>query len=70
MLIHFSGRHSPGSGNQPRTRSRLGLFKANLLTPQKQHTQGSPVSDKMEAEIWWSETFLQVCSGSSINNQV
>ncbi|XP_052229372.1 sphingomyelin phosphodiesterase 4-like isoform X2 [Dreissena polymorpha] len=59
MQSPTSTKHSPGSGTQTRSRSRLGLLKANLLSPQKSHIQ-SPSAEKLEAEIWWSETFVQI----------
>jgi hypothetical protein len=27
---------------------------------QKPHNQSSPVTEKVEGDIWWSETFVQV----------
>ncbi|XP_053375366.1 sphingomyelin phosphodiesterase 4-like isoform X2 [Mercenaria mercenaria] len=62
-----SQKHSPGSGAHTRSRSRLGLLKANLLTTQKPHGQSSPVTEKVEGDIWWSETFVQILAEFWLN---
>ncbi|KAK3611705.1 hypothetical protein CHS0354_034376 [Potamilus streckersoni] len=48
-------------------RTRMGLLKASLISAQKPHSQNSPVSEKAEAEIWWSETLVQVLAEFWLN---
>ncbi|KAL4223981.1 sphingomyelin phosphodiesterase 4 [Mactra antiquata] len=63
-----SVKQSPVSGTpQTRSRSRLGLLKANLLSTQKPLVQGSPVTEKVEGDIWWSETFVQILAEFWLN---
>ncbi|VDI47483.1 Hypothetical predicted protein [Mytilus galloprovincialis] len=57
-VIH-SKMYSPGSktNTSPRT---FGLLKASFIASQKQHSQNSSVLGQSEAEVWRSETLLQI----------
>ncbi|XP_052802785.1 sphingomyelin phosphodiesterase 4-like isoform X2 [Mya arenaria] len=63
----MSVRQSPGTGNQTRSRSRLGLLKASILSPQKSHSQASPGAERAEGDIWWSQTFVQIVAEFWLN---
>ena len=56
MVINFS----PGNKVNTSPRTSLGLLKASFIATQKQHSQNSPVLGQSEAEVWRSETLLQV----------
>jgi hypothetical protein len=56
MVINFS----PGNQLNTSPRTSLGLLKASFIATQKQHSQNSPVLGQSEAEVWRSETLLQV----------
>jgi hypothetical protein len=56
MVINFS----PGNKLNTSPRTSLGLLKASFIATQKQHSQNSPVLGQSEAEVWRSETLLQV----------
>ncbi|GFN85556.1 sphingomyelin phosphodiesterase 4 [Plakobranchus ocellatus] len=43
------------------------LFKSSFISAQKQHQQSMPVFDQAEAEIWRTETFLQVITEFWLN---
>ncbi|RUS72682.1 hypothetical protein EGW08_019563, partial [Elysia chlorotica] len=43
------------------------LFKSSFISAQKQHQQSMPVFDQAEAEIWHTETFLQVITEFWLN---
>ncbi|XP_052074338.1 sphingomyelin phosphodiesterase 4-like isoform X1 [Mytilus californianus] len=57
-VIH-SKMYSPGgkTNTSPRT---FGLLKASFIASQKQHSQNSSVLGQSEAEVWRSETLLQI----------
>ncbi|GFS16203.1 sphingomyelin phosphodiesterase 4 [Elysia marginata] len=65
----FPGGNSPMSvgGSHHHHHHHRSLFKASFISAQKQHQQSMPVFDQAEAEIWRSETFLQVITEFWLN---
>ncbi|KAK3745202.1 hypothetical protein RRG08_012386 [Elysia crispata] len=69
--------HSPPGGGSPASvggspyhhhhHHHRSLFKSSFISAQKQHQQSMPVFDQAEAEIWRTETFLQVITEFWLN---